>query len=138
MKKIITTGLLAGVLMLFTNLILSPVYGLIFPSINKEYSNTAVFRPFTDPLMFYVFIHPFIVGIILAWVWIKTNNLFKEKKVFWKCCRFAIAYWFVTVPGMLISYSTFQVSAIMVLSWTLTILVQSVVAAWVFSKKLTA
>jgi hypothetical protein len=135
-RKVILTGLTAGVLMLFVNLILSPVFSFVFPNINKEYSNTAIFRPFTDPLMFYVFIHPFMVGVILAWVWSRTNSLIKEKKVFWKCCRFALAYWLITIPGMLISYSTFQVSLSMIISWTLAMLAQSVVAAWLFSKKL--
>ena len=108
-KKVVTTGLLAGLAILVVGLILNWVYGFVFPSVVTEYQNTALFRPWSDPLMSYIFIHPFVLGIILAWVWDKTKNLFKERDVFWRCCQFASAYWLVTIPGMLISYSSFQV-----------------------------
>ena len=134
-KKVVTTGLLAGLAILVVGLILNWVYGFVFPSVVTEYQNTALFRPWSDPLMSYIFIHPFVLGIILAWVWDKTKNLFKERDVFWRCCQFASAYWLVTIPGMLISYSSFQVSFTMILTWSLTILAQAISAGLVFVKK---
>ena len=104
-------------------------------SISSEYQNTAIFRPFTDPLMSYIFIHPFVVGLILAWVWDKTKGLFRQRDVFWRCCQFATAYWIVTIPGMLISYSSFQVSLMLIITWSLTILGQVIAAGFIFAKK---
>ncbi len=134
-SKVITIGILAGIVMLIAGTVLNWLWGMFFPTLSSEYANTAIFRPFTDPLMFYIFIHPFVVGVILAWIWDKTKNLFKERDVFWRCCQFASVYWLVTIPGMLISYSSFQVSFTMILTWSLTILVQAIAAGLVFVKK---
>ena len=134
-KTVVTTGLIAGVVMLVVGLVFNRVFGVLFPSINAEYQDPALFRPWSDPLMSYIFVHPFIVGIVLAWVWDKTKDLFKERDVFWRCCQFASAYWLVTIPGMFISYSTFPVSFTMVFSWSLTGLAQAIAAGWVFVKK---
>ena len=134
-KKVVTTGLLAGVVVLVASLALKWLWGFLFPGVAAEYTNTALFRPFTDPLMSYIFVHPFVLGLILAWVWDKTKGLFKERDVFWRCCQFASAYWLVTIPGMLISYSSFQVSFTMIFTWSISILVQAIVAGLVFVKK---
>ena len=134
MKKIVVPGLIAGAVMLIVGMILNWLWGVLFPSISSEYQNTAIFRPFTDPLMSYIFIHPFVVGLILAWVWDKTKGLFRQRDVFWRCCQFATAYWVVTIPGMLISYSSFQVSLMLIITWSLTILGQVIAAGYVFAK----
>ena len=134
-KKIVTIGLLAGVVMLITTMVLNWLFGVLFPSLEVEYKNSALFRPWSDPLMSYIFVHPFIVGIILSWVWDKTKGLFKERDIFWRCCQFAVTYWLITLPGMFVTYSTFPVSLVMVLSWSLSGLAQVVVAGLVFVKK---
>lgn len=133
-KKVITSGLIAGVAMLVTAMVLNRIFAAFFPSVAEEYLNTSLFRPWSDPLMSYMFVHPFVLGIVLAWVWDKTKALFKEREVFWKCCQFTFAYWVITIPGMLISYSTFPISFAMVLTWSLSILVESIVAGLVFVK----
>ncbi|OGM05066.1 hypothetical protein A2715_03635 [Candidatus Woesebacteria bacterium RIFCSPHIGHO2_01_FULL_39_32] len=134
-RKIVTTGILAGVAMLVVGIVLNWLWGVLFPSLAAEYQNPALFRPWSDPLMSYIFIHPFVVGIILAWVWDKTKHLFKERDVFWRCCQFAASYWLITIPGMLISYSSFQVSFVMILTWSIAILVQAIASGLVFVKK---
>ena len=134
-NKVVTTCILAGVVMLVVGMVLNWLWGVLFPSLAAEYQNPALFRPWSDPLMSYIFVHPFVVGIILAWVWDKTKGLFKERDVFWKCCQFAAAYWLVTIPGMFISYSTFPVSFTMIFSWSLSGLLQVIAAGLVFVKK---
>ncbi|MGZ5244555.1 MAG: hypothetical protein ACXWW0_11635, partial [Bacteroidia bacterium] len=69
MKKIILPGLLAGIVMLAVSLIFSWAMNFIAPGLQDEYRNPELFRPWSDPLMMLIFVHPFIVGIILAWVW---------------------------------------------------------------------
>ena len=135
MKKILLSGLVAGFVMLIVSMIISALFGIVFPSLQTEYSNPNLFRSWSDPLMSLYFVYPFVLGLILAWVWDKTKGLFKEK-IFWKnAVNFAFGYWLVaSVPGMLITYSSFPLSLIIVLSWTVGGLVQAVCAALVYSK----
>lgn len=130
-KKIITSGLLAGVIMLFISLLLSRIMGIIFPSILAEYNNSQLFRPWSDPLMSLMFAEPFVVGIILALIFHKTKTLFKSPFVF------GFGYWLTTIPGMIMSYSSFQVSLLLTIIWSLTIFLQALAASYIYKKMLT-
>jgi len=137
-KKVVVPGLIAGVLMLLAGLVLSRVFGIISPSINAEYLNPALFRPWSDPIMSLYFLYPFILGIILAWYWDMTKHLVKGKTAFEKAYKFGLVYWLIAgLPGMFITYSSFQVSLAMVLAWSISGLVNAVIAGFVFAKKLT-
>lgn len=135
MKKILFSGLVAGFVMLVVSMIISMLFGVVFPSIQAEYSTAGLFRPWSDPLMSLYFAYPFVLGLILAWIWDKTKGLLREK-VFWKnAVAFAFAYWVVaSIPGMFITYSSFPISILMLLSWTIGGLVQAVCAGLVYSK----
>ena len=75
------------------------------------------------------------LGIILALLWDKTKNLFKDKSIFQRGLRFGVAYWLIaTLPGMFMSYSSFQVSLVMVLSWSISGLIQAIIAGWIYVK----
>ncbi|OGM20685.1 hypothetical protein A2771_02510 [Candidatus Woesebacteria bacterium RIFCSPHIGHO2_01_FULL_38_26b] len=136
MKKIVIPGFLAGVVNLIVGMLLSQIYSFIFPSIALEYINPALFRPWSDPLMSLIFLYPFVLGFVLAWVWDKTKKLFEAKSEFERACKFGGAYWVIAgIPGMLITYSSFQVSLLMVLAWTISGFVEAVVAGFIFVKK---
>ena len=82
------------------------------------------------------FLYPFVLGFVLAWVWDKTKKLFEAKSEFERACKFGGAYWVIAgIPGMLITYSSFQVSLLMVLAWTISGFVEAVVAGFIFVKK---
>lgn len=135
MKKFIGPGLIAGVAMLVTGMAVSRFMAFFFPSINVEFVNPAMYRPWNDPLMSLYFLYPFVLGLTLAWVWDKTKDLFKGKDALWRGKRFGLAYWVAAgIPGMLITYSSFQVSFTMILSWSLSGLFQAIVAGWIFAK----
>lgn len=110
--------------MFVANYVFSFVFNLIAP-VQQEYAGNPVFRPWSDPLMSLMFLHPFILGIILTWFWKKLNLNW------WK---FTLAIWIFSFPGMLISYSTFPISLLMVLSWYLSMLAESVCASLIFAK----
>jgi len=132
MKKIMLFGLLAGLVMFVANYVFSFFFNLAIP-VNQEYSGNPAFRPWSDPLMSLIFLHPFIVGIILAWFWTKLKPVLDPaRKKAW--IYFAFAYWIFAFPGMLISYSTFPISISMVLNWYLGILVQSICASLIYQK----
>ncbi|VVC03858.1 Uncharacterised protein [Candidatus Bilamarchaeum dharawalense] len=134
MKKIIIPGIATGILMLIFGMIFSMAFGALFPSVNAEYQSV-LFRPWTDPLMMLFFAYPFVLGMILAWVWNHVKVLFKEKDFIRRGLRFGVTAWVVfTIPGMFVSYTTFPISLLMVLSWTLSGLVYTLCAGLVLAK----
>ncbi|MBI2031550.1 MAG: hypothetical protein HYT08_02940 [Candidatus Levybacteria bacterium] len=123
----IKKGLIAGVILLVVGLGFNWFAGLIFPPIAQEYKNPALFRPWDDPLMLAFFGYPFIVGLVLSYLWdkIKAKDPLEFAKFY-----FIIA----TIPGMFISYTSFQISLLMVLVWTASGFLQVYVAGFVFTK----
>jgi hypothetical protein len=134
MKKVIIFGLLAGLIMLALSMILGSVFHIIAPDLKSEYENANLFRPWSDPLMLLMFVQPFLVGIILAWIWQKTKGLFTGTELWKSGLCFGFIYWVTTIPGMVISYSTFQISLLMVANWTASNLLAGLCAGILFSK----
>jgi len=118
MKKILIPGLVSGLVMLVVGMMVNQAVNLFLPGLQIEYQNSNLFRPWSDPLMSLYFLHPFVLGLILAWLWEKTKSLVKEKADWKRGAKFGLAYWLVTLPGMLISYNSFPVSLAMIFSWT--------------------
>lgn len=135
MKKIFLPGLIAGIAMLVANMLLNQLVHYLFPAIVAEYENPGLFRPWSDPLMSLFFLHPFLLGFILAWVWNKIKSLFVSGSVWQKGARFGFAIWLISsIPGMFISYSSFPVSLGMISSWLLSGLINAIIAGWIFAK----
>lgn len=132
--KIIGFGIIAGIIMLVISLAMGPVLNAVFPGVQIEYENTDIFRPWSDPLMSVMFVQPFLLGVILAWIWSKTKNIIKGATTVKKGIIFGFAYWVITIPGMVISYSTFQISLAMVFSWSLSIFIQALAAGAFFAR----
>ncbi len=123
----IKKGLTAGAVLLVIGLGINQLVGVLLPTIGMEYQNTAIFRPWSDPLMMVYFAYPFILGIVAAYLW---GRIGKPKPF-----EFAKLYfWIATLPGMFITYTSFQVSLSMVLLWAFTGFVQAFAAGWVFTK----
>lgn len=113
MKKIILSGIAAGVVIFVASMGVSSIFGMIFPSLGSEYMTKGLFRPWSDPVMSLYFIYPFVMGLLLAWFWNKTKKVWKTG------IDFGISFWFVaSIPGMLITYSSFPLSLMIVISWS--------------------
>lgn len=135
MKKIFLYGLLAGALMLAAGMALSQAYNFVFPSLKAEYMNESLIRSWSDPIMSLYFLYPFVFGILAAWVWSKVKSVVPGQTSWQKAWRFALTGWIVfNIPGMLMSYSTFPISLLMVVSWSLSSLVQFVIAGWIYAR----
>ncbi len=137
-KKVILPGLAAGVAMLVIGMGLNQALMFAFPSLNAEYNNTNIYRPWSDPAMSLYFLYPFVLGIVLALAWDKVKVVFKDFKE-GDCIRrgasFGFGIWAISsIPGMLVTYSSFQVSALVTATWTLSGLVNGVVAGIIFAK----
>ncbi len=131
MKKIVIPGILAGVVILIVEMLIS----FAVPSLKAQYENPALFRSWADPIMQLYYLYPFVLGILLAWFWGKVKITIPTGSLFSKAFRFGWMYWLVaTIPGMLVSYSSFQVSLGMVLSWAIGGLIATVFGAAVIIK----
>lgn len=133
MKKILLPGLLAGLINLVLGMGVSYLFMMI-PSITADYNNPALVRPFEDPLMMAFFLYPFLLAIILAWVWSKVKTLLKGT-AFKKGLKFGLSIFLVlTIPGMFVTYTCFPLSILTVLSWAVNGLISALVAGLIFAK----
>lgn len=120
-------GLVAGIAILVVGFGFNWLVGVLVPSVQAEYENPAIFRSWQDPLMMAYFAYPFILGVVAAYLWDKL----KAKDAL----EFAKTYFIIaTIPGMFITLSSFQVSYLMVASWTVVGFLEVLVAGWVFTK----
>lgn len=133
MKKTLI-GLMVGLIMLVIGMLVGQVFQSVFPSIKSEYENPALFRPWSDPLMSLMFVQPFFVAVILAWIWDLTKEVIRGNSLMEKGLSFGFIYWLLTIPGMIMSYSSFPVSFMLVISWTVTNFVQSLLSGIIFSR----
>jgi len=136
MKKIFIPGIVAGIAMLIIGMGLSYLFNAILPQLSAEYENTsaALFRAWEDPLMSLYFIYPILTGLVLAWAWNRIKDHLKGDLAK-KAVNFGLGYFLVaTIPGMLVTYASFQISLLMVLSWTISSLVNAVVASLILAK----
>ncbi len=132
MKKIILSGLVASIVMVVISFIFSYALGFLFPSVMQEYNNSGIFRPWNDPLMYLMFISPFIVGFVLAIIWSKIKPVFKNSPVK-NGLIFGLFYCLLTISGMIMSYSSFKVSLLMVITWTITNFIQILLGCIIIS-----
>lgn len=133
-SKIILPGLIAGVINLILGMALSFLFMRMFPAVSVDYNNASLVRPFADPLMTVFFLYPFILGVILAWAWDKSKSLFsgtwQKRGIYFGLAISLIS----TVPGMFVSYTTFPLSLITIISWTISGFICAVVAGMIFAK----
>lgn len=135
MKKILVPGLIAGLVMLVAGMVIGQLCTLALPSMAKEYENASLFRQWSDPIASLFFLYPFFLGIALAWVWDRTKGVIGEGSIWVKGSRFARAFWIVsTLPGILMSYSSFPISLAMALTWLLSSLLQLLCAGFIYAK----
>ena len=133
MKKILWTGLVAGIAMALVNALLNPLLNVIFPWLKDAYMNP-VFRPWEDPIMMLFFLYPIVLGFALAFVWDKAKGLFK-KSVCRNGINFGLIYFCVAgIPGFLINFSSFNLPFSMILSWTIMGLINGLVAGCILAK----
>lgn len=134
MKKIIVPALIAMVAVFIVSVLIGYLFNFLVPSLKLEYENTSIFRPMNDPIMMIYFVFPLIFSLVLAWIWDKTKNLLQGSYLS-NSLKFSFAFWLVaSLPGMIMSLSSFKISIIMVLSWTISTFCQAFVAALVFGK----
>jgi hypothetical protein len=132
MKKIFLPGLVAGVVMVIIGLALNSLWQVVFPGLKVEFE-TPLYRPWSDPLMSLVFVCPLLTGFFFAWVWNMMKAGYQAptaKKVF----LFASGFTIFSIIGMLMMYSCFPMSFLMLVTWIVSTAVEYYVGTWILAK----
>jgi hypothetical protein len=136
MKKLFTTSVLAAIAGFAANMGIGYLFIFIFPELEGQYENELIFRPWSDPVMSLYFLHPVYMAFILAWIWTKVRTVLPEKQTV-AAFNFALVYWLMaSLPGILLSYSSFKISFAMSASWLVGAFFQTYVMSILYSKML--
>jgi hypothetical protein len=132
MKKIIIPGLIAGTILFIVS------YGglytalHLFPKLFIEYNNPLFNSDGSRDLLFYL--HAFIISFALSWFWDRFKSLFHGHYLL-RGLEFGFVYSIVALlPVMWITFSSLDITFLMVLSWFLYGLMQTIVTGIVFAK----
>ena len=132
MKKILTTGLIAGCILFilsYGGLYLGVRY---FPGLFVDYDNPLFNSDGSRDILFYL--HAFIISFALSWFWDRFKALFKGTLII-RGLEFGFVYSVTALlPVMWISFSSLDITVIMVISWFLYGLAQAIIAGLVFAK----
>lgn len=132
MKRVFTSGLLAGVLLFIISY--GGLYLAIkfFPQLFTEYNNPLFNSDGSRDLLFYL--HAFIIAFALSWFWERFKSLFKGHFVL-RGMEFGLIYALIALlPVMWITFSSLDITIATVASWFLYGLFQAVVAGVLFAK----
>lgn len=134
MKKMILPGIVSGIAMILTGMFINMPLNALFPAVQAAYNNVALFRPWSDPLMSIFFLAPLWIGFVFAWSYPKLKKYLKGAECM-KGLKLGTLYLLIaTLPGMFITYSSFQVTVPMTLSWVFFGWIQYVVGGIVVAK----
>lgn len=134
MKKVLGTGLVAGLAMVAGNIVLNSLMNAVLPQLQDEYMKNSIFRPWEDPIMMLFFLYPITLGFALSWVWSKTKHLFQGGALK-RGINFGLVYFLVSgIPTFLINFSSFDLPIQMILSWTFMGAVNGMVAGIILAK----
>lgn len=132
MKKILFSGLIAGIILFiisYGGLFLAVKF---FPNLFVEYNNPLFNSDGSRDILFYL--HAFIISIALSWFWERFKGIFQGNFLV-KGLEFGFVYTIVSlVPVMWITFSAMDITVTMVSSWLVYGFVQAFIAGLIFSK----
>jgi hypothetical protein len=132
MKKIVISGLVAGVVLLIFSVLGLYVTIWLFPSIAVQYFDPA-FNTQSSRIMLY-YIHPFVISMALSWFWSRFKGILTGSFLT-RGIEFGFIYLIIAiVPMMWLIYSSMKVSIEMVATWFVFGLLQGVIAGLIFEK----
>src|SRR5215210_1175174 len=126
MKKVFRSAIIAGVILFIVS------YGGLFlaikfaPQLFVQYNNPLFNSDGSRDVLFYL--HAFIISFALSWFWERFKSLFKGAALL-RGLEFGSVYGVVALlPVMWITFSSLDITVVMVISWFLYGLFQAVVA----------
>ena len=132
MKKIILSGLLAGVVLLIFSILALYLTIWLFPGLAVQYYDPA-FDTGPDKYLLY-YVHPFVIALALSWFWDRCKSLLTGSFLT-RGIEFGVIYALIAIlPSLWLTYSAMSVSLAIVGTWLLFGLFQGLIAGLVFEK----
>lgn len=132
MKMVITSGLLAGVVLLILSVLGLYMTIWFLPGIAVQYFDPAFEMQSGRIMIFYL--HPFVISFALSWFWERFKGVLTGNFLT-RGMEFGLIYVITaTVPMLWLVYSAMNVSLTIVGTWLVFALVQGLVAGLVFEK----
>lgn len=132
MKKIFLSGLIAGVILFvisYGGLYLSIKF---FPDLFVMYNNPLFNSDGSRDLLFYL--HAFIISFALSWFWDRFKSLFNGSFIL-RGIEFGSVYALVALlPVMWITFSSLDITLVMVGSWFIYGFIQAIISGILFAK----
>ena len=132
MKRIIKSGFIAGILLFIIS------YGGLFlaikfiPELFVVYNNPLFESDGSRDILFYL--HAFIISFALSWFWERFKGVFRGPAIL-RGLEFGCVYAIVALlPVMWITFSSLDITFVMVASWFLYGLMQAIIAGIIFAK----
>jgi hypothetical protein len=132
MKKIILSGLLAGIVLLILSILGLYLTIWLFPGLASQYYDPA-FDTGPDKYLLY-YVHPFIIALALSWFWDRFKTLLTGSFMT-RGIEFGVIYALIAIlPALWLTYSAMDVSLAIVSTWLLFGLFQGLIAGLLFEK----
>ena len=132
MKKIISSGFVASIILLVFAYLCLLVMPILLPKVAEEYYNPSFVSDESRNLLYYV--HPVLLAFGLAWFWNRFKILLKGNALM-QGIEMALIYVVIaTVPSLLITYSAINVTLLTIGTWLLYGFFQALIAGIVFSR----
>ena len=132
MKKVLTSGLIAGIILFIVSY--GGLYLTIkfFPQLFVTYNNPLFNSDGSRDVLFYL--HAFIISFALSWFWERFKGMFNGPPLL-RGLEFGLVYALVALlPVMWITFSSLDITLTMVVSWFLYGLFQALLAGMIFAK----
>ncbi len=132
MKKIIFSGVLAGVVLLILSI--GGLYATIwfFPGVAAQYYDPAFDTQAGRYMIYYA--HPFVIALALSWFWDRFKGVLTGGFLT-RGIEFGVVYALIAMlPVMWLIYSAMNVSLALVATWWIFGLLQGMFAGLVFEK----
>ena len=132
MKKVLASGLIVGLILFiisYGGLFLSIKF---FPGFFVVYNNPLFNSDGSRDILFYL--HALIISIALSWFWQRFKGLLKGP-VLLRGLEFGLVYGLIALlPVMWITFSSLDITLVMVTSWFLYGLFQALIAGIIFAR----
>jgi hypothetical protein len=132
MKKILLAGLVAGVILFLISYSGLFIAIKCFPALFTEYNNPLFNSDGSRDLLFYA--HAFVISLALSWFWDRFKTLLKGHFIL-RGLEFGLVYGIIAlIPVMWITFSSLDITLVMVFSWFFYGLCQAGIAGIIFAR----
>ncbi|WP_344979247.1 hypothetical protein [Compostibacter hankyongensis] len=132
MKRIIISGLVAGIALLALSISGLYLSVWLFPDLSMQYFGPA-FNDRSGRYMVY-YTHPFVTGIVLSWFWNRFKSILTGSFIT-RGIEFGVVYALIaSLPSLWMVYSAMSVSLPLLSTWFIFGLLQGGISGMIFEK----